>query len=99
MEQQQNKPQGFTCTGDCLRCNIAQRQYCAAQFTYNSMRMLEQMQQSLSALQGTVGELTAKMEAIQGNEASIFDPTIAAPADQKENPLLTSNLSVAHEQH
>ena len=52
-----------------------QRQYCASQFTYNNMRMIEDMRGMIIALQGTVDELKAKIEAIQGNEASLFDPT------------------------
>ncbi len=31
----------FKCSGDCLRCHPNQRQYCASQFTYNSMLMIE----------------------------------------------------------
>lgn len=58
----------FKCSGDCLKCHSAQRQYCAAQFTYNTMRMIEHMQ-------GTIEEMKVKIEAIQGNEASLFDPT------------------------
>ena len=70
MEQNQ-----FKCSGDCLRCHPNQRQYCASQFTYNSMRMIEQMQASLSTMQGTIDEMKVKIEAIQGNESSLFDPT------------------------
>lgn len=58
----------FKCTGDCLKCHPNQRQYCAAQITYNTMRMIETMQ-------GTIEEMKVKIEAIQGNEASLFDPT------------------------
>lgn len=66
----------FRCTGDCFKCQPLQRQYCAAQFTYKNMRMLERMQESLASMQGTVDELREKIEAIQGNEAAIFDPTV-----------------------
>lgn len=65
----------FKCSGDCLRCHPNQRQYCASQFTYNSMLMIEKMQASLSTMQGTIDEMKVKLEAIQGNEASLFDPT------------------------
>ena len=64
----------FRCSGDCLNCRKQpnerreQWQYCAAQFTYNSMRMI-------ADLQGTVKDLKEKIEAIQNNEATIFDPT------------------------
>ena len=61
----------FKCSGDCLNCRKLpnerreQWQYCAAQFTYNSMRMIEDLQK-------TVADLAAKVEAIQNNEASVF---------------------------
>ena len=63
MEQNQ-----FKCSGDCLRCHPSQRQYCAAQFTYNTMRMVED-------IRITVEDMRKKIEAIQNSEASIFDPT------------------------
>lgn len=67
--------QNFKCSGDCLKCHPAQRQYCAAQFTYNTMRMLEGLQGTITVMQGTIEEMKVKIEAIQGNEASLFDPT------------------------
>lgn len=79
---QENSQGQFRCSGDCLQCHPNQRQYCAAQFTYNSMRMIEQMQDSLKSMQGTVEELKAKIEAIQGNEAAIFDPSKKADQEQ-----------------
>lgn len=72
--------QQFRCTGDCFRCQPLQRQYCAAQWSYNSMRMLESMQEAIEAMHGTVEELKVKVDAIQGNEASLFDPTGNAAA-------------------
>lgn len=89
MEQEQNKAQGqFRCGGDCIKCLPIQRQYCAAQWSYNSLRMIEQMQATLNAMQGAIGELKVKIEAIEGNEASLFDPMeevaqIAQPAKQE----------------
>lgn len=67
----ENKKQ-FQCLGDCLKCRAVgdrrvQWQYCSAQFTYNTMRMIE-------ALQTSVNELKEKVEAMQGNEATIFNP-------------------------
>ena len=67
--------QNFKCSGDCLKCHPNQRQYCASQFTYNSMRMIEDVQKSLISMQGTIEEMKLKIEAIQGNEAMLFDPT------------------------
>ena len=65
----------FKCSGDCLNCHPNQRQYCAAQFSYNSMRMIVNMQESLKAMQGSVDELKAKIEAIQNNETNVFNPS------------------------
>lgn len=76
MEQKQ-----FKCSGDCLNCRLnpverkTQWQYCASQFTYNSMKMLEAMQQTLASMVGTVEELKVKIEAIQNSEADVYDPT------------------------
>ena len=76
MEQNQ-----FKCSGDCLNCRKQpnerreQWQYCAAQFTYNSMRMIGDIQETLKEMQGTVDELKSKIEAIQNGEAYVFDPT------------------------
>ena len=70
--------QVFKCTGDCLNCRKQpserreQWQYCAAQYTYNSMRMIESMQKSMQSMQGEVQQLKEKIEAIQNNEASII---------------------------
>ena len=70
----------FKCTGDCLRCSIAQRQYCASQFTYNSMRMVEQLALAVEALQNTVDDVKTRLETMQGSEATIFRPSAEAPA-------------------
>lgn len=88
MEQQQNqqRQQGFSCSGDCLRCSVAQRQYCSSQFTFNTMRIVQNMQATLNAMQGTIEDLKAKIEAIQNNEAMVFDPThekITVSADEE----------------
>ena len=70
MEQQE-----FKCSGDCLKCHPNQRAYCSSQFTYNTMRMVDDIRKSVSTMQGTVDELKAKIEAIQNNEANIFNPS------------------------
>lgn len=75
MENQNQQEQQFRCTGDCLKCFPLQRQYCAAQKGYENQRLLLEMQQTLVALTGTVGEMRTKIDAIQGSEASLFDPT------------------------
>lgn len=67
MEGQENqKGQQFQCTGDCLKCMPIQRQYCASQFTYNTMRMVER-------LTAEVQELKEKVKAMLGNEEMLFE--------------------------
>lgn len=69
MEQQQ-----FKCSGDCLKCSPIQRQYCSSQFTYNTMRMVENLSEEVSKVITAMAEMKVKIEAIQGNEALLFDP-------------------------
>ena len=57
----------FICSGDCLQCSKEQRAYCSSQFTYNTLRMVE-------ALQKSVEELSAKVDAMQGG-GQVFNPT------------------------
>ena len=57
----------FQCSGDCLNCRPAnerkvQWQYCAAQFTYNSMRMLQSMQESIGILGKGIEELEENLQ-------------------------------------
>ena len=85
MAQEQNNQQGYTCTGDCLRCSQAQRQYCASQFTFKNMRMLEGMVVSLQLLSAEVKNLSEKVEAIQNAEGEIINPTLK---DWEENQTL-----------
>ena len=69
----------FKCNGDCYGCLKDpvklrnQWQYCAAQKAYDTMRMVECMQESFKSMQGTVEELKAKIEAIQNNELSVYN--------------------------
>ena len=78
--QQAQQPQ-FKCPGNCLQCLPAQRQYCASQHAYSNMKVLDKIMETLlgmknqvDAMQGTIGEMSAKIEAIQNGEASVFDP-------------------------
>lgn len=69
----------FKCNGDCYNCLKDpvklrnQWQYCAAQKSFYTMQMVEEMQKSLKSMQGTVDELKAKIEAIQSNELSVYN--------------------------
>ena len=75
---EENNTQQFQCVGDCLKCSAAQRQYCASQHAYNSMRLLQAMQSSIAAMSGKIEDLEAKLNAIQDNEAMVFSPTPSA---------------------
>ena len=66
--------QQFQCTGDCLKCFPAQRQYCASQHAYNSMRMIERMEQKITDIENHFRDLTKMVESIQDNEATLFNP-------------------------
>lgn len=94
--QQEQNQQKFQCTGDCLACRAIndrrlQWQYCAAQFSYNALRMIQSMQESLNALAGTVEQMEAKVNAIQDNEAIVFDPN----ADSKESEVEVLEEAIA----
>ena len=73
--QNQNQQSGqFKCPGNW-------RQYCASQHAYSNMKVLDKIMETLlgmksqmDAMQGTVAELSAKIEAIQNGEAAVFDP-------------------------
>ena len=76
MEQNQNQ---FKCSGDCLNCRAVndrrvQWQYCAAQFSYNALRTMQTMQESITLMSGEIKEMKDKIEAIQNSEATVFDP-------------------------
>lgn len=69
----------FKCSGDCLNCRAVkdrrvQWQYCAAQFSYNALRTMQSMQESLNLMSEEVKGLKEKIEAIQNCEAEVFDP-------------------------
>lgn len=95
MEQtNQNQEQQFRCTGDCIKCNRAQREYCGAQKGYDNWLLLLEMQKTLSAMSGTVEELKHKVAAIQDNEAMVFDPSNEdADAAQLPKELVTGQSS------
>ena len=90
MEENKNQ---FKCSGDCLNCRKQpnerreQWQYCAAQFTYNTMRMLGDMQEQMMAMQDTIDNLADRIEAIQNSEAHVFDPTKEEKSEIPINPI------------
>ena len=77
---EQNNQNQFKCSGDCLNCRAVndrriQWQYCAAQFSYNALRTMQVMQESINTMSGEIKDLKDKIEAIQNSEASVFNPT------------------------
>lgn len=78
----------FKCSGDCLNCRMnnnerkTQWQYCASQFTYNTMRMVETMQEAMKAMAGEMAELKAKINTIQDSEAMVFEPDTETPTGE-----------------
>ena len=66
--------QNFKCTGNCMNCLPIQRAYCASQHAYSNMKVLDTMMGVVMEIKGTVEELKVKTEALQNNEAMLFDP-------------------------
>ena len=81
---QENNKQQFQCTGNCLNCLPAQRQYCASQHSYSNMKVLDNMMELLKKMQDSVTELNEKVDAMQGGEASVFAPNSEAELFPKE---------------
>ena len=81
MEQNQ-----FKCSGNCLNCQPAQRAYCASQHAYSNMKVLDVIAKAVLDMQGEVSVIKEKIEAMQNNESSIFDPNqIAQCGDGAES--------------
>ena len=77
---EQTSQNQFKCSGDCLNCRAVndrriQWQYCAAQFSYNALRTMQTMQETITLMSGEIKELKDKIEAIQNSEATVFDPS------------------------
>lgn len=70
----------FQCSGDCLNCRInpnerrTQWQYCAAQFAYNAVRMIQDMQNGMKTMSDAIAELKEKVDAIQNSDTTVFAP-------------------------
>lgn len=88
----QQQTQQFVCTGDCKKCKSMQQwSYCASIHAYSNMKVLDKIMETLlgmktqiDTMQGTVVELSAKIEAIQNGEASVFDPNSEGELFPKE---------------
>lgn len=64
----------FKCSGNCLNCQPAQRAYCASQHAYSNMKVLDTMMGVVLGMKEELIVVKEKIEAIQNNEADIFDP-------------------------
>ena len=83
--EQTNQNQ-FKCSGNCLNCLPAQRAYCASQHAYSNMKVLDMLTKTVLDMQGEISIIKEKIEAIQNNEANIFDPNDTAQSgDGAEN--------------
>lgn len=60
------------CTGNCMQCNIMQRQYCSSQITYNNMKMMERMSEQLNELRDELKAIKEKAE--QDEHDSLINP-------------------------
>ena len=55
------------CTGNCMQCNLIQRQYCSSQITYNNMKMMERMSEQLKELREELKAIKEKAESDESN--------------------------------
>lgn len=62
------------CTGNCMDCNLYQRQYCSSQIAYNNMGILGGIVTSIEALAGKVADLSEKIAVIQCNDTALINP-------------------------
>ena len=74
-----NNNQNFKCSGNCLNCSPAQRAYCSSQHSYSNMKVLDSLMSVVLSMQEDLISMGEKIEAIQNNEASVFDPNNIEP--------------------
>lgn len=92
--EQTNQNQ-FKCSGNCLNCLPAQRAYCASQHAYSNMKVLDMLTKTVLDMQGEISIIKEKIEAIQNNEANIFDPNgIAQKGDGAEIEPQNNSLNI-----
>lgn len=58
-----------------MKCKQIQWQYCAAQFTYRSMMMLDNLFGELNKMVQEVNDLKEKVNAMYESDSGVFDPT------------------------
>ena len=72
-----------------MNCHPNQRAYCTSQFTYNTMRMVEDMRNTITTMQGSMDEMKVKIEALQDEKVEIFNPS------EEENSEIPKNQEIA----
>ena len=77
------------CTGNCMDCTVYQRQFCASKLAYNNMRMIGEMSKIITSMNESITALSDKVEAMQNNEGTLFEPTLS------QDPRKKSDLDTA----
>lgn len=75
MAENPTPQQAKGCTGDCKRCSMVQRGYCASQIAYNNMLILNELRNNMKLLAN-------KMDAMQG------DAELVAPASKTAGSII-----------
>lgn len=70
----ENQQKQFICTGKCIECPVWQRNYCACKHAYETMRMVQSIEETVNAMYCSIEEMKTKIAAIQDSEAMVFDP-------------------------
>ena len=69
---QDNNKQQFQCSGNCLNCQPAQRQYCASQHSYSNMKVLDNMMELLKKMQKKTQKIQKIRKALSNISASFL---------------------------
>lgn len=81
----ENGNTNFTCSGDCLKCSVQQRIYCASQMSRNAIPMLE----AILVNQTSILERLERIEKAQENkDEEIINPMAETPSEGSEEPNL-----------
>lgn len=84
-QQQEQKPAAPVsgCSGNCMLCNVTQRQYCAAQISHSTSFAVADLTQMVIDWTQKVDEITQKLTeltgALQRMSVSVDEPLITAP--------------------
>ena len=86
-----DKQQLLTCSGDCMNCRQVQWQYCASQFTLNTLRMVERLQGVVGTISENVAELKQKVENIENGHTEVFKPSDVSKKEDVSDGVSNSN--------